>query len=292
MKVLSFDIEEWYIEKAYYGGKASKYAEYDELLDNLLCKLDETGLKGTFFCVGRMATDFPSVVRKIAYAGHEVGCHSNSHQWLNKMSYNEAMEDTRAAVDALEQCIGKKILSYRAPAFSIGSDNKWAFEILATNGITRDASIFPASRDYGGFPEYSSIEPSVINYRGSIVHEFPIATTRILGKEVAYSGGGYFRLFPYGFIEREMNKSPYSMTYFHLGDLSPVVSGMVSKEEYEHYFGENGTLKARFLRYLKTNLGVKNNRKKLFRLLDYQKFVNLEDIDASIDWTKVPHIQL
>lgn len=292
MKVLSFDIEEWYIEKAYYGDKASKYAEYDELLDNLLCKLDETDLKGTFFCVGRMATDFPSVVRKIADAGHEIGCHSNKHQWLNKMSYDEAMEDTQKAVDVLEQCIGKKIVSYRAPAFSIGSDNKWAFEILAANGITRDASVFPASRDFGGFPEYSLIEPSVINFRGSIIHEFPIATTKLFGKDVAYSGGGYFRLFPYRLIEREMNKSPYSMAYFHLGDLSPVVSGMVSKEEYERYFGENGTLKARFLRYLKTNLGVKNNRKKLFRLLDHHKFVNLEDIDASIDWTKVPYIQL
>ena len=132
----------------------------------------------------------------------------------------------------------------------------------------------------------------MINYRGSIIHEFPIATTKLFGKDVAYSGGGYFRLFPYRLIEREMNKSPYSMAYFHLGDLSPVVSGMVSKEEYERYFGENGTLKARFLRYLKTNLGVKNNRKKLFRLLDHHKFVNLEDIDASIDWTKVPNIQL
>lgn len=292
MNILTFDIEEWFIEKAYYGGKDSKYSEYDDLLTALLRKLEESGLKGTFFCVGRMATDFPSVVRKIADAGHEVGCHSNTHQWLNKMSYKEAMEDTKAAVDALEQCIGKKILSYRAPAFSIGSDNKWAFEILAANGITRDASVFPTSRDFGGFPEYSSIEPSVINFRGSIIHEFPIATTRFLGKEVAYSGGGYFRFFPYGFIEREMNKSPYSMTYFHLGDLSPVVSGMVSKEEYERYFGETGTIKARYLRYLKTNLGVKNNQKKLFRLLDHQKFVNLEDIDSSIDWTKVPHIRL
>ncbi len=292
MNILTFDIEEWYIEKAYYGGKASKYAEYDKLLDNLLSILDETELKGTFFCVGRMASDFPSVVRKIAEAGHEVGCHSNTHQWLNKMSYKEAMKDTWEAVDALEQCIGKKILSYRAPAFSIGSDNKWAFEILVANGITRDASVFPASRDFGGFPGYSSIEPSVISFRGSIIHEYPVATTKILGKEVAYSGGGYFRFFPYKYIEREMNKSPYSMAYFHLGDLSPVVSGMVSKEEYERYFGEKGTLKARFLRYLKTNLGVKNNRKKLFRLLDHQKFVNLEDIDASIDWTKVPHIRL
>ena len=292
MNILTFDIEEWYLEKAYYGANISKYSEYDRLLDELLEKLDSNKLKGTFFCVGKLATDFPQVVKRIAGAGHEVGCHSNTHQWLNKMTSQEVFEDTHAAVDSLEQCIGKKVFCYRAPAFSIGRANKWVFEVLASNGITCDASIFPALRDFGGFPEFSSMEPSVITYKGSMIHEFPIATTRVLGREVAYSGGGYFRFFPYKFIEREMNKSPYSMTYFHLGDLSPVVSGPVSKKEYERYFGEPGTLKARYLRYLKTNLGVKNNQKKLFRLLDNQKFVNIEDIDASIDWTEVPHIIL
>ena len=136
MNILTFDIEEWFLEKNYFGAKESRYAEYDRLLDEVLGKLSEKGLKGTFFCVGKLASDFPQVVRKIDAAGHEVGCHSNVHQWLNKMSFQEAMEDTHAAVDSLQQCIGKKVMSYRAPAFSIGSDNKWAFEVLAENGIT------------------------------------------------------------------------------------------------------------------------------------------------------------
>ena len=148
MNILTFDIEEWYLEKAYFGAKESKYAEYDRLLDEILTKLDSAGLKGTFFCVGKMATDFPHVVLKIAEAGHEIGCHSNTHQWLNKMTYEQAMEDTHAAVDALEQCTGKKVKSYRAPAFSIGSNNKWAFEVLAANGISCDASVFPAVYQY------------------------------------------------------------------------------------------------------------------------------------------------
>ena len=49
MNILTFDIEEWYLEKAYFGAKESKYAEYDRLLDNLLEKLSSAGLKGTFF---------------------------------------------------------------------------------------------------------------------------------------------------------------------------------------------------------------------------------------------------
>lgn len=292
MNILTFDIEEWYLEKAYFGAKVSKYAEYDQLLDELLEKLDSRELKGTFFCVGKLATDFPQVVRRIADAGHEVGCHSNTHKWLNKMTYQEAMEDTHAAVDALEQCIGNKVQSYRAPAFSIGSENKWAFEVLAANGITRDVSVFPASRDFGGFPEFTKMEPTVVYYKGIEIHEYPIATANVFGKDIAYSGGGYFRFFPYVFIEKEMKRAPYSMTYFHLGDLNPVFTGVMSKNDYESYFEEPGTLKARYMRYVKTNLGVKGNKRKLFKLLCNLPFNNLEDAEGQINWSEVPVINI
>lgn len=292
MNILTFDIEEWYIEQAYFGAKESKYAEYDRLLNDVLEKLSENGLKGTFFCVGKMATDFPHVVRRIAEAGHEVGCHSKTHQWLNKMSRDVAFEDTHAAVDALEQCIGKNVTSYRAPAFSIGSNNKWAFEVLAENGITCDASVFPASRDFGGFPEFTKMDPSVVRYNGIEMHEFPIATTTVLGKQIAYSGGGYFRFFPYCFIEKEMKKASYSMTYFHLGDLLPVIDGVMSKEDYERYFNEPGTVKARYLRFVKTNLGVSGNKKKLFKLLDRIEFSNIEEANQQIDWGTAPVVEI
>ncbi len=292
MNILTFDIEEWYLEKAYFGAKKSKYAEYDRLLDEILKKLNETGLKGTFFCVGRMATDFPEVVRKIYDAGHEIGCHSNTHQWLNKMNYEQAMEDTHAAVDALEQCIGQKVVSYRAPAFSIGSDNKWAFEVLAEKGIKCDASVFPASRDFGGFPEYSHMAPSIIRYNGIEIHEFPIVTATVLGKDIAYSGGGYFRFFPLGFIKNEMQRAQYSMTYFHLGDIHPVYDGVMTKEDYESYFEESGSTKARYIRYVKSNVGVGGNKKKLFKLLNITSFSNVAQANSIIDWSKAPVINL
>lgn len=292
MNILSFDIEEWYVEKAFFGAKEDKYTEYDELLDDILRKLDEIDQKGTFFCVGKLAMDFPHVVRKIADAGHEVGCHSNTHQWLNKMSYKEAFEDTHTAIDSLQQCIGRKVTSYRAPAFSICSNNKWAFEVLAANGITCDASVFPAARDFGGFPSFSKIEPTVVKYNGIEIHEYPIATAKVFGIEFAYSGGGYFRLFPYWFVENEIKKSNYSMTYFHLGDLLPVTKGVMTKEDYERYFLEPGTLKARYLRYIKTNLGVKGNKGKLFKLFDRLDFCNVLEADSQIDWKNAPVVKL
>ncbi len=292
MNILTFDIEEWFIEKEFDGNRGEKYAEFDAYLNKILLLLDEQSIKATFFCVGKMATDFPEVVKKIAAKGHEIGCHSNVHTWLNKMSSTGVHEDTHKAVDSLEQLIGKKVLSYRAPAFSIGENNKWTFEILAECGIERDASIFPATRDFGGFSSFGHKEPVMISYNGIYIKEFPICTAHVLGKEIAYSGGGYFRFFPLWFVKKEMRRSSYSMCYFHIGDLLPETNSIMSRKEYEDYFKENGSLINRYKRYFKSNFGKKNAWKKLEKLIHTYDFTNLEIVDKSLDWTNCPQIIL
>lgn len=292
MNILTFDIEEWFIEKEFGGNRKEKYAEYDSYLGRILALLNETGKKATFFCVGRMATDFPEVVKKIAADGHEIGCHSNVHTWLNKMSREDAYEDTHKAVDSLEQLIGKKVLSYRAPAFSIGNSNKWAFDVLAECGIERDASVFPAYRDFGGFSSFGYKEPVIIEYNGIKIKEFPICTTSLFGKEFAYSGGGYFRFFPLWFVKNEIKKTSYSMCYFHIGDLLSGTNGLMSREAYEDYFKENGSLLNRYKRYFKSNFGKKNAWNKLERLVCTYDFTNLDLADLFINWAKCPYKEL
>ena len=292
MNILSFDIEEWYLEYMYFGNRAEKYHEFDCYLDQILDVLDERGFKGTFFCVGGMATVFPRVVKRIEGRGHEIGCQSFKHVWLNKMTEQEVMEDTRISVDALEQCIGKKVKSYRAPAFSIGQDNKWTFEILAKCGIERDASVFPAVRDFGGFAKFGEKVPTQVSYNDVKIKEFPICTTQILGKEVAYSGGGYFRFFPLCYVRKEMSKSDYNMTYFHIGDLIPESNGLMSKEDFEVYFKIPGTFKNRFLRYFKSNFGKKSACDRLLKLIDTDDFANIDQVDALIDWESAPKVIL
>lgn len=292
MNILSFDIEEWYIEKAFKGARKEKYTEFEVVLNRILDVLDEENFKATFFCLGEMANDFPDVIKKIDGRNHEIGCHSNKHLWLTKLNRDEVLEDTRLAVDALEQCTGKKVLSYRAPAFSIGEDNKWAFEVLAQCGITRDASVFPAIRDFGGFASFAQKIPTIIHYEGIILKEFPSSTINLFGNEVAYSGGGYFRFFPLSFIKRQMKLQPYSMTYFHIGDMLPETNRVMSKKEYEDYFKEKGTYLNRYKRYIKSNLGTKGAFNKLIELLKSTEFINLEQADARIDWGNVPKIEL
>lgn len=287
MYLLTFDIEEWFLFK-----QQEKHAEFDRYLEAILDKLDDCGFKVTFFCVGEMGKLFPEVIRKIQQRGHEIGCHSNAHTWLNKMTKAECREDTHCAVDSLEQCIGEKVKSYRAPAFSIGESNKWAFEILVANGIERDASVFPAARDFGGFSSFSQKEPCLVEYNGIRLKEFPVCTTKVLGKEMAYSGGGYFRFFPLSFVKKEMVKSRYAMCYFHIGDLLPETEGIPSKTAYEAYYKEPGTLKNRYVRYLKTNLGKKNAFDKMMKLIDTMDFMGIQQADEKLDWIVTPVVKL
>lgn len=283
MNILTFDIEEWYIEKKFHGGHANRYKKYDDLLGQVLDLLDERRIKATFFCLGRIATDFPAVITRIADRGHEIGCHSNEHDWLTKLSATELRNDTRQAIDALEQVAGQKVLSYRAPAFSIGEQNKWALEILTECGIEHDASIFPAVRDFGGFASFQADEPIRVEIGNQSIYEYPIPVYAIGRRKIAYSGGGYFRLFPYWFISRQIKNSNYAMCYFHIGDLLHETNRMMTREEYETYFKQNGSFVNRLKRYAKSGIGSAAALGKMERLLREFDFV---DIRAAVAFGK------
>jgi len=292
MNILTFDIEEWYIEKAFRGGREFRYREFDDTLAKVLDELDRLGIKGTFFCVGRLASDFPDVVRRIASRGHEIGCHSYVHVWINKMTEEVLFDDTTEALKALEDVVGQKVTSYRAPAFSITEKNPWAIQVLAECGIESDASIFPASRDFGGYPTFPQDSPCKVEYQGTVLKEYPIGMMSIAGKKIAYSGGGYFRLIPYWMTSRTMRRRDYNICYFHLNDLIPQKRKLMSRADYEEYFMQPGTLKNRLIRYAKSNAKTGDTLDKLIRLLSEHQFVNILEADKLIDWGKVNTIHL
>ena len=132
----------------------------------------------------------------------------------------------------------------------------------------------------------------MIKTKSGLLKEFPIITTRLLNKDLAFSGGGYFRFFPLGFVKNQMGKRIYNICYFHIGDLVAESHGVMSKEAYEAYFKEPGTPKARYMRYLKSNLGKKNAFPKMMRLIDDMDFVNLQQAEETIDWVAAPVVTL
>lgn len=292
MNILSFDIEEWYIEQEYFGNRSNKFQEYDRYLKSILDTLDQKGTKATFMCVGELARQFPHIVKAIAERGHEIGCHSNRHSWLTTLTPEQLKTDTHDAIASLEDIYGEKVICYRAPAFSIGDQNKHVLEILAENGIEIDSSIFPAARDFGGFASFTLEEPSIVRYNGIEIKEFPICTTKIFGKSIAYSGGGYFRFFPLSFVKNKMNKNEYAISYFHIGDVVPLFDKFISKELYESYFKGSGTFTNRMKRSIKSNLGVGGAFDKMCTLIKDVDFISLGEAKKQIDWAKAKIVNI
>lgn len=280
MNILTFDIEDWWVyEKAGLGDKAQWRKRLDGYLDSILELLDNRGFKATFFVLGKMVECAPDVVLKIDRAGHHIGSHSYSHTFLRNFDYAQAEEDTRKGIDAVEQLIGKKVTAYRAPAFSITPENKYMFEILHKCGIETDASIFPAGRAFGGFADFKSDKPVIIDYNGVKIKEFPIPMTEVMGKRIAYSGGGYFRLFPYNRIKSIISYSDYVMTYFHIKDMD---AGQVRR--YRGLENESAPV-----RYFKNYYGLKKAFPKFKKIVNQFDFISLDQAVGLIDWDKAEY---
>jgi len=282
MKILTFDIEEWFHILDNESTKTDKeWSNYESRIhsnmDKIFDVLTKSNQKATFFVVGWIAEKYPEVVKKIDEFGYEIGSHTHMHQLMYEQTRKEVRKDLQKSIGILESITGKKVKAFRAPGFSITEKNKWVFEILAENGITHDSSIFPAGRAHGGFPSYSKAEPSIIDFNGYQLKEFPISAKSILNKKWIYSGGGYFRITPYNLIKFWTESSDYIMTYFHPRDFDP--DQPVIKE-------------LSFSRKFKSYVGLSNCRNKLEKWTAEFEFIDLEEADKSISWSNVPTITL
>lgn len=277
MNILTFDIEDWWVYDTYSDEDPKKYySRLNKYLDEILENLNDTNTKATFFCLGKVAEKYPEVIKKIVNENHHIGCHSYSHEFITNLTPEDFLEDTRKAIDFIEQISGVKVDSYRAPSFSLTQSNIWAFEILYECGIRYDSSIFPASRRFGGFPGFESEVPCIISINGVELKEFPLPMARFLAKKINYSGGGYFRLLPYRLIKTLMSNSYYNMTYFHLYNFD--------KEQKRHFKSFNG--ESAIIRYFKNYYGLNSAYSKFERLTSDFSFMSLMQADKFITWDK------
>jgi len=275
MNILTFDIEEWYIYELYpKGGRGYYVPIINDYLDKILDLLDEIDSKATFYCLGSVARTDPKVITKIANRGHEIGCHSNNHLLIHQMTSSDFKKDTHQAIDTLEQIIGQKIEYYRAPAFSITENTQWALEILIEEGITCDSSIFPATRRFGGFPTFKAMKPSVIEINGKSLMEFPINFVTVLNLKLMFSGGGYFRLFPYWLVKYLMKQSDYNIAYFHIRDFDSQQKHIKHPKYLMSYYGINSAF---------------DNFKKLIIYFD---FISVGSAIEQINWKEAPNVLL
>lgn len=197
--ILTIDVEEWFHAHNYADQMDTSGWDGIERrarggVDRLLALCDEAGIRATWFLLGWLAERDPALVRSIADAGHEIGCHSYAHPVIYDLTPDAFREDTRRGRDALGEVLGFAPTLYRAPSFTIVPRSYWALEILAEEGFRVDSSLFPVAHPRYGNPD-GPRDPFRLGHEDGLL-VLPMTTLRLFGRNLPFSGGGYFRLFP------------------------------------------------------------------------------------------------
>jgi polysaccharide deacetylase family protein (PEP-CTERM system associated) len=280
MNILTFDIEDWY--NCDFLTEDFNWDKYEVRIykgvERILSELKKRRLKASFFCLGWIAEKHPQIIRDIHKEGYHIGCHSYRHELSFRLDKRAFKNDTEKAKKLIEDIIGEKIDAFRAPGFSITENNQWALEVLSELGFEYDCSIFPAVHDYGGFSNYGESRPAILEfYNGARLKEFPMNSHQFIKKKVVFSGGGFFRLFPYPLIKHWSKQASYLMTYFHPRDFDP----------------EQPMIKSLpLIRKFKSYVGLKTSFKKLQKFLDDFDFIDIREADKRIEWDKVKRINI
>ncbi len=193
----------------------------------------------TFFTLGWVAERYPRLVQRIVAAGHELASHGYGHLRASEQEPHEFRQDVLRARQLLEDLGGQPVLGYRAPSFSIGYSNPWAFDVLLESGYRYSSSVYPVRHDHYGMPDAPRFPYEV---RPGLT-EIPVTTTRVLGRNLPAGGGGYFRLAPYGLSRwalrrvNNVDRRP-AIFYFHPWEIDPEqprVPGTGLKTRFRHY---------------------------------------------------------
>jgi polysaccharide deacetylase family protein (PEP-CTERM system associated) len=203
--------------------------------------LAAANVKATFFTLGWIAERYPGLVRAIVDGGHEVASHGYEHLRANEQTPAAFSRDAALSKMLLEGISGQPVLGYRAPSFSIGRDNLWAFDVLRDAGYRYSSSVYPIKHDHYGMPSAPRFAYHPQGDAGLL--EIPITTIRIAGRNFPAGGGGYFRLLPYRmsrWVLRRVNveDKQAGIFYFHPWELDPGQprqSGLGLKTRFRHY---------------------------------------------------------
>ncbi|MHC4453633.1 MAG: DUF3473 domain-containing protein, partial [Planctomycetota bacterium] len=168
-----------------------------------------------------------------------------SHRLVYNISPDEFRSDLIKAKNILEDIIGKRVVGYRAPSYSITNKSIWALEILEELGFEYDSSVFPVAHDRYGIPDAPRFKYKL---HGRDMVEYPPTTSIILGRKIPVSGGGYFRLFPYWFTRMALSKinikenQPF-VFYIHPWEIDPEQPRMNGADVFSRFRHYNNLVK-------------------------------------------------
>jgi len=87
----------------------------DACTERLLEILVSHNVRATFFLIGRFVRERRDLTRRMHAAGHLIGNHTFTHDWLLYQSPSRVREELASTNAAIEDAIGEKVRYFRPP---------------------------------------------------------------------------------------------------------------------------------------------------------------------------------
>jgi polysaccharide deacetylase family protein (PEP-CTERM system associated) len=253
LNALTVDVEDYFqvtsfdrvVPRAEWDARESRVVASTQRLLDLFARHQ---VRATFFILGWVADRFPQLIRRIAAAGHELGCHSFWHRLVYDLDQESFRDDLRQARQAIEDAAGQPVTVYRAPSFSITRRSLWALDVLVQEGFTIDSSIFPTAHDRYGVPG-ALPHANIVETPSGPIAELPLTISRLGRVPVPVGGGGYFRLYPLALTRRllarvnRVHARPF-VFYIHPWEVDPDqprIGGGSLASRFRHYVNLRST---------------------------------------------------
>lgn len=249
-------------------------------LNSILSSTGHQRTNITFFCTGVIADLYPDVLKEIAALGHEIACHGNFHDDVNKMDPDVLYAELKLAQDKISQITSKQVIGFRAPKFAI---DKLDFERL---DVISQLFKYDSSLHFSDETEFKNWKSQCpVN-----ITELPVPQQNLLTSKFKVKlGGTYLKLYPSYFVQHAASKSIQKgltpIFYFHPYDLFFGYSLLASWSELKG-------AKSRLYWYLRQiqwaglfNWSQEKKLKKLFR--SFNNLGTLEELMRDLKEVKV-----
>ncbi len=219
---MTIDVEDWYHDNLLKLDRGS----WDRLESNVIANteqvlelLGEQGVRATFFILGCVAKAHPSLVKKIAASGHEIGVHGYWHTLVSQQTRAEFSQELHLTRDILQELTGQGVALYRAPSWSVSRQTLWVLEELEQEGFVCDSSIQPFATPLSGVTG-APVAPfhPIVNGRRLALVEFPPTVLNLGLLRIPFAGGFYLRLMPSWICHQAMrlvNNTRPGLVYTH-----------------------------------------------------------------------------
>ncbi len=199
--ILTFDLEEHFQAARFDSPMRRRHwssfqSRVQANVERILELLAHHSTKATFFALGWLTEQHPSVIRAVSAAGHEMACLGYGHELVAAQTPHSFREDIRRAKCFPEDVTGHPVVGFRAPSLSITPHTPWALPIVAEEGFLYDSSVLSIVHDLGGIP---GANPWIhqLSWAGRSLWEIPPSTLNVGGFRIAIGGGGYLRALSY-----------------------------------------------------------------------------------------------